>query len=518
MDNFDKTLSEEQSQRELQILYKISRTLDSSLNMEEVLYPILEFLYKYMNMNYGTITILHKKTGEISIESSYGLPPAQAKKIKYKLGEGVTGHVIMTGEPQIIQRKSESPLVLDRTKRGKGADTSFICVPIKVDNEVAGALSVDTPFKDEMSLQKDARFLSVIASMLAQAVKLRRQAQEEQEKLSEENERLRLELKEKFKPDNIIGNSHEMQIVYDQIAKIAKSDSTALIIGETGTGKELVASAIHYNSNRAKKPFVKVHCAALPENIIESELFGHCKGAFTGASSDRKGRFEMAEGGTLFLDEIGEISQIVQVKLLRALQEREIERVGDSTPIKVNIRLIAATNKNLAEMVANGKFREDLYYRLNVFPIYVPPLRMRKADILLLAEHFLKIYAEKQGRKISKISSKVSEILMAYKWPGNVRELENCIERAVLIAEGDTIEAMHLPPALQLATTKFSFQSPNEESDSASLETQVNAFERALIQEALEKNKYNVAATARALKSTPRIISYKINKLGIKYQ
>ncbi|HRU02442.1 MAG TPA: sigma 54-interacting transcriptional regulator, partial [Victivallales bacterium] len=361
MDNFDKTLSEEQSQRELQILYKISRTLDSSLNMEEVLYPILEFLYKYMNMNYGTITILHKKTGEISIESSYGLPPAQAKKIKYKLGEGVTGHVIMTGEPQIIQRKSESPLVLDRTKRGKGADTSFICVPIKVDNEVAGALSVDTPFKDEMSLQKDARFLSVIASMLAQAVKLRRQAQEEQEKLSEENERLRLELKEKFKPDNIIGNSHEMQIVYDQIAKIAKSDSTALIIGETGTGKELVASAIHYNSNRAKKPFVKVHCAALPENIIESELFGHCKGAFTGASSDRKGRFEMAEGGTLFLDEIGEISQIVQVKLLRALQEREIERVGDSTPIKVNIRLIAATNKNLAEMVANGKFREDLY-------------------------------------------------------------------------------------------------------------------------------------------------------------
>ncbi|HOK05393.1 MAG TPA: sigma 54-interacting transcriptional regulator, partial [Victivallales bacterium] len=238
----------------------------------------------------------------------------------------------------------------------------------------------------------------------------------------------------------------------------------------------------------------------------------------TGASSDRKGRFEMAEGGTLFLDEIGEISQIVQVKLLRALQEREIERVGDSTPIKVNIRLIAATNKNLAEMVANGKFREDLYYRLNVFPIYVPPLRMRKADILLLAEHFLKIYAEKQGRKISKISSKVSEILMAYKWPGNVRELENCIERAVLIAEGDTIEAMHLPPALQLATTKFSFQSPNEESDSASLETQVNAFERALIQEALEKNKYNVAATARALKSTPRIISYKINKLGIKYQ
>ena len=512
----EKIYNEEGSPRELQVLYKISRTLDSSLNMEEVLNPVLEILSMYMNMNYGTITILHRKTGDISIESSYGLSPSQARRVRYKLGEGVTGHVILTGEPQIIQRKSESPLILDKTKRGKSPDTSFICVPIKDGNEVVGALSVDTPFKEDFALQKDARFLSVVASMLAQAVKLRRMAQEENEKLSEENERLRMELKEKFRPDNIIGNSHEMQIIYDQIAKIAKSNTTALIIGETGTGKELVASAIHYNSDRAKKPFIKVHCAALPENIIESELFGHSKGAFTGALSDRKGRFELADGGTLFLDEIGEISLSVQVKLLRALQEREIERVGDSNPVKIDIRLIAATNKNLPEMVAQNKFREDLFYRLNVFPIYVPPLRMRKTDILLLAEHFMKIYSSQQKKKIIKISSKVCEALMAYKWPGNVRELENCIERAVLVAEGDSIELAHLPPALQLAPAVNEFNSGEDEHSLDSFEAQVNAFEKALIQDALEKTKGNVAAAARLLKTTPRIISYKMSKLNIK--
>jgi len=510
-DETERTYSEDASQRELQVLYQISRTLDASLDMEEILNPVLGILSRHMNMNYGTITILQRKTGDIFIESSYGLPPAQARKVRYRLGEGVTGHVILTGEPAIIPRKSESPLILDKTKRGKAPDTSFICVPIKVGQDVAGALSVDTPYQDEDELQSDARFLSVVASMLAQAVRLRRQAQEEHEKLSEENERLRLELKERFRPANIIGNSHEMQIVYDQIAKIAKSSSTALIVGETGTGKELVASAIHYNSDRAKKPFVKVHCAALPENIIESELFGHCKGAFTGAVAERKGRFEMADGGTLFLDEIGELSLPVQVKLLRALQEREIERVGDSNPIKINIRLVAATNKNLPEMIAQGKFREDLYYRLNVFPIFVPPLRLRKTDIVLLAEHFLKTYSEQQRKGINKMSPQIIERLMAYKWPGNVRELENCIERAVLVADGESLEPMHLPPALQMAQNA----SPADSESAGSLEGQVNALEKAIIEEALRNCKGNVAAAARNLKSTPRIISYKISRLGI---
>nr|HPN85398.1 sigma 54-interacting transcriptional regulator [Victivallales bacterium] len=436
------------SQRELQVLYQISRSLDVSLDLREVVNPVLEILSRHMNMNYGTITLLQRKTGEIFIESSHGLSQQQAKKVRYKLGEGVTGHVILTGEPAVIPRKSESPLILDKTKRGKAPDTSFICVPIKDGQEVVGAFSVDTPFRDERDLQSDARFLSVVASMIAQAVRLRRQAQEEQERLADENERLRLELKERFRPSNIIGNSHEMQMVYDQIEKVAKSNATTLIIGETGTGKELVASAIHYNSDRANKPFVKVHCAALPENIIESELFGHCKGAFTGAVSDRKGRFELADGGTLFLDEIGEVSMAIQIKLLRALQEREIERIGDSNPIKINVRFVAATNKNLQEMVAQGRFREDLFYRLYVFPIFVPPLRSRKADIVLLAEHFLKIYAKEQKKKVSKLSHQVIERLMSYKWPGNVRELENCIERAVLVADGECIETRHLPPTL----------------------------------------------------------------------
>jgi Nif-specific regulatory protein len=365
-------LNEPGSERELQLLYHVSRLLDTSLDLREIVSPVLEALAAHMNMNYGTLTLLNRKTGDILIEAAHGLSPQQARRGRYKLGEGVTGQVILTGEPAVIPRKSESPLLLDKTRRGKDADTSFICVPIKVGQEVVGALSVDQTFVPDANLQEDARLLSIIASLIAQAVKLRRIAQEERDRLAEENERLKQELRERFRPSNIVGNSHEMQQVYDQIAQVSKSNATVLILGETGTGKELVAHAIHYNSDRADKPFVKAHCAALPENLIESELFGHVKGAFTGAIADRKGRFEMAHGGTLFLDEIGDVPPAIQIKLLRVLQEREFERVGDTRTIKVNVRMLAATNRNLQEMVAQGKFREDLYYRLNVFPIYVP--------------------------------------------------------------------------------------------------------------------------------------------------
>jgi Nif-specific regulatory protein len=488
---------------ELELLQHISRILDASLDLRDIVSPVLEALTSHMNMQFGTLTLLNRQTGDILIEAAHGLSPQLARRVRYKLGEGVTGRVVLTGKPAIVPKTSESPDFLDRIQRGGRAETSFICVPILVGKEVVGALSADQAYRPDHDLSADARLLSILASMIAQAVKLRRTAQEEREKLERENERLRKELKERFRPANIIGNSHEMQLVYDQIAQVAGSSTTVLITGETGTGKELVAHALHYNSDRAEKPFIKVHCAALPEGVIESELFGHEKGAFTGAVSERKGRFELAHGGSLFLDEIGEISASLQIKLLRVLQERELERIGGTQTLKINVRLLCATNKDLEAQVREGRFREDLFYRLHVFPIYVPPLRSRKADIVLLADHFLDRYGRESGKKVRRLSSAAIDMLLSYHWPGNVRELENCIERALLVAEGDVIYPHHLPPTLQTAeATGYSLK--------GSLKDLVGAYECDLIADALKSTRGNVASAARKLGVTPRILGYKI--------
>jgi Nif-specific regulatory protein len=494
--------------KELELLYQISCLLDESMNLREVVNPVLEAVAKHVDMKFATLTLLNRKTGEIAIEAAHGLSVQQARKGRYRLGEGVTGRVVLTGEPAIIPKTSESGEFLDRTGRGKRAETSFICVPIRVGKEVVGALSVDEVSRPESVLKEDVRLLEIVASMIAQAVKLRQQAQEEREKLEAENQRLRSELKERFRPANIVGTSREMQIVYDQIAQVAKSQSTVLIVGETGTGKELVAHAIHYNSDRADRPFIRVHCAALPESIIESELFGHEKGAFTGAIGERKGRFELADGGTLFLDEISEISQALQIKLLRVLQEREFERVGGAKTLRVNVRVLAATNRDLMQQVKEGKFREDLYYRLHVFPIYVPPLRKRAADVVLLADYFLEKYSKETGRHVRRLSSAAIDMLMSYHWPGNVRELENCLERAVLVAEGDVIYPHHLPPTLQTAEATGT---PVH----GDLESLVSSYERDLITDALKSSRGNMASAARALGTTQRIIGYKVKLLSI---
>jgi Nif-specific regulatory protein len=495
--------------QELTLLYDLSRILDSSPDMAEVVNPVLETLVRNMDMQYATLTLLNRNTNDIMIEAAHGLSPQETQRGRYKLGEGVTGQVVLTGQPAIIPQTSESPLFLDKTRRGKSQDASFICVPIKLgQKDIAGALSVGRLYDPNIDLNEDVRLLTIVASIIAQAVKLRRAAEEERDRLARENQRLRAELQDRFRPSNIIGNSHEMQAVYDQIAQVSKSPTTVLIQGETGTGKELVAHAIHYNSNRADKPFVIAHCAALPESLIESELFGHVRGAFTGATADRVGRFEMAHGGTLFLDEIGELPPSIQIKLLRVLQERSFERVGSTKTIKVNVRLLAATNRNLQAMAGEGTFREDLFYRLHVFPIYVPALRKRKADIVLLADHFMEKYGKESERRIRRLSSAVIDMLMAYHWPGNVRELENCVERAVLVAEGDVIHPHHLPPTLQTAETGGA-------RPTGTLAKQVSAYEHDLIRDALKSSRGNIAAAARALGTTQRILGYKIRKYDI---
>jgi len=281
-----------------------------------------------------------------------------------------------------------------------------------------------------------------------------------------------------------------------------------LIRGESGTGKELIAQSIHYNSQRDDKAFIRVNCAAIPENLIESEFFGYEKGAFTGAVSRKKGRFELAHEGTIFLDEIGDLSAMTQVKLLRVPQEQEFERIGGTESIKVNVRVIGATNSDLEKRIEEGRFREDLYYRLNVFSIYLPPLRERKSDILLLADHFMLKYGRQQGKAIKRISTPAIDMLMRYHWPGNVRELENCIERAVLVCQDNVIHSYHLPPTLQTAESSGTL--PQQ-----SLEKAVMSYEKELIQDALKSSRGNKARAARLLDTTERILGYKINKYEI---
>jgi len=344
--------------------------------------------------------------------------------------------------------------------------------------------------------------------MIAANVKARREAASQRQALEDENIRLRHELEDRFRPENIIGNSGAMREVYSAIHQVAASDTTVLIRGESGTGKELVAHAIHYSSPRASGPFVKVNCAALSESLLESELFGHEKGAFTGAIQTRKGRIEEADGGTLFLDEVGDFSAATQVKLLRVLQERSFERVGSNQTRKANVRILCATNRDLEKLVEDNEFRQDLYYRINVFPIFLPPLRERKDDILLLADFFVERYAQRMNKDVRRISTPAINMMVAYHWPGNVRELENCIERAVLLSTDAVIHAHHLPPTLQTSDMSGTV-------GEGTLEDRVALFERDIIVDALKRTYGNMAAAARDLSTTPRILRYKVRHLGI---
>jgi Nif-specific regulatory protein len=497
--------------QELLLLFEISQSLDRSMDLRDVVGPVLESIAHNMGMMRGTLTLLNRDTGEIFIEAAHGLSDSQMERGRYRPGEGVTGKVVKTGRPAVVPHISDEPLFLDRTGARKGLrkeDVSFICVPIKLGNEVIGALSADRLFEEGVSFEEDVRLLSIIASMIAQAVRLRRSAQEERHRLLEENLRLQSQLEERFRPSNIIGNSKVMQTVYDLIEQVSKSDTTVLIRGESGTGKELVAHAIHFNSLRAVKPFIKVNCGALPESVVESELFGHEKGAFTGAIATRKGRFELANGGTIFLDEIGDLSPTTQIKLLRVLQEREFERVGGTATIKTNVRVITATNRNLEQLIAEGRFRQDLYYRLDVFPIHIPPLRERKTDIPLLADFFVEKYSKANSKVVRRISTPAIDMLMSYHWPGNVRELENCLERAVLLTSDQVIHGHHLPPTLQTAEASGT-------AHTGTLDGTLERVERDLLVDALKASRGNRAKAARALGISERIMGLRVQRFGI---
>ncbi|NLJ09969.1 MAG: sigma 54-interacting transcriptional regulator [Treponema sp.] len=512
---------------ELLLLLDITRTLDKHVELRSSLGPLLSLLEMRTALVRGMVTLLDRASGLLKIEEAPGLTEEEKERGKYRMGEGLVGKVFETGIPIVVPDLSKENRFLNRAGGRKKEDlvgVAYYCVPIKTGNQVLGTLSAERRLPEGYSehlLKADQKILESIAAIIADSAKLRERIQEEQYRLISlqgKNEidetSLPLAQIQNYKQGQgsaIIGTSKGIRSVLEQVALVAPSDATVLITGESGTGKELVASEIHRQSKRASQTFIKVNCAALPESIIESELFGHEKGSFTGALNQRKGRFELANGGTIFLDEIGDLSPQIQVKLLRVLQEREIERVGGSQPIKVDVRLIAATNRNLEADIKSGRFREDLFYRLNVFPIHIPPLRERKSDIILLADFFAEKYAQKNGKLIKRISSPALDLLSSYHWPGNVRELENCIERAVILSTDNVIHSYHLPPSLQSA------QSTQTE-PTTTLEAALSRLEKELIIEALKITGGNMAAAARRLGITERQMGLRVHHYAIPWK
>ena len=508
---------------EITTLYEIAKAINSSFDLEATMKRVLDILHGKMAMDRGTLCLLNQETNEIIIQVARGLSGKEIERGRYKVGEGITGRVVAAGEPIIVKNIGEEPLFLNRTRaRGdtKRTQISFLCVPIKLDGKTIGALSVDRLFQQDISFEEDLRLLTIIGSMVAQTVRIHQMVEKEKSRLQDENVRLRRELKKRFHPSNIVGESKRMQDIYDTLELVAKTKATVLLRGESGTGKELIAHAIHYHSDRSEKPFIKICCAALPETLLESELFGYEKGAFTGAAATKAGRFELANSGTLFLDEIGDIPLSTQVKLLRVLQEREFERLGGTQTLRVDIRLIVATNKDLEKEVREGRFREDLYYRLNVVPVFLPSLRERREDIPLLVNYFLERATNENNKKqVKYISDQAMEILMNYGWPGNVREIENAIERAVVLCKGDTLAPDLFPiPQDGQSPVLRAFHAPlgAEPTLPAVLPEAVEMLEKRMIASALQKTGGNQRRAAQLLGLTERMIGYKIKTYGIK--
>lgn len=532
---------------ELVTVYEVSKILNSSLDLHKTMHSVLNVLSSHLQMQRGMVALL-QEDGYLQVIAATGMDREEIAQGRFRSGEGVMGNILRSGMPAVVPDITKEALFLNRTgaRKGKGeAVISFIGVPIKAGRDIIGVLSFDRENDQEASRNfgSDVRFLSMLANLIGQTVRLHQKVAEDRANLLQEKMRLQTELHSKYSIDNVIGQSKIMQEVFAEVHQVAQSKSTVLLRGESGTGKEAIARAIHHLSPRKDKPFIKVNCAALSETLLESELFGHERGSFTGASQERKGRFELANGGTLFLDEIGDISPAFQTKLLRVLQEREFERVGGSKTIRVDVRLVAATNRNLEEAVAKGEFREDLYYRINVVAIFLPPLRERREDIPLLAEFFLK-QANQENDKHLKFSPEAMQALYNCQWPGNVRELNNCVERIAAMTQGNTVrkkdllcdrelcfssimwQQHHKHTVYPIASAPAAAEVPMREvpareiipqfADTAPSVAEAHGDpQKQQLIDALEKCGWVQAKAARLLGITPRQIGYAITKYGI---
>ncbi|MEN0067427.1 MAG: sigma 54-interacting transcriptional regulator [Myxococcota bacterium] len=483
--------------RTLALLADIDEACREGTDLDALLARVLRRLDQGLGWERPTIALLDPARDELLIEAALGLTPAEARRARWSLGEGRTGVVASTGEACVVD--SSDPLVLDKSGAGVPPERTFVAVPLAAADRVFGVLSGFRVPASPKAHHLATRDLQLVASLVSSRVQ---DAIEQRERHASDTPRHR------FQPRGLLGTSRAMREIFELIGRVAPSPTTVLLRGESGTGKELVARALHEYSPRSRRPFVAVNCAALPESLVEAELFGHERGAFTGAEQRRVGRFEAAHQGTLFLDEIGDLPIPMQVKLLRVLQSRVIERLGSTHSVDVDVRIIAATSRDLESMVAGSTFREDLYYRLNVFPIGLPALRDRKSDVLLLADHFVETFNRSHGKAVKRLATSAIDMLMAYHWPGNVRELENCIERAVLMARDDVILGHHLPPTLQL---------PAEATSEApmSLQSQLDRVEQDLVIDALKASRGNMAKAARALAITERQMGLRVRKYAL---
>ena len=515
------------AEQQLKALHKISVILSRSLNMEETLKQMLCCLHEMAGMQFGMVTLYNEERQGMLVQALHGVDPEitrDASKIKYRINEGILGNVQAKGESQVIAKVSQDPRFLDRLNL-YDYDLPLICVPLGSRSEPAGVLAAQPMTEDLSELAPRTRFLEMVANLILQTLQLSNSVQKEKQELQNRNDFLQAKATQHQLAPNLrqgadfmVGNTAAMQQIFEAVKMVAKFDTTVLVRGESGTGKELIATSIAANSPRSNAPFIKLNCAALPDNLLESELFGHEKGAFTGAVKMRKGRFELADGGTLFLDEIGEISASFQAKLLRVLQEGEFERVGGHNTIKVDVRIVAATNRPLELDVRSGDFREDLYYRLNVMPIQLPALREKLADLPDLARFLVAKIAKRQERTL-KISDGAIRLLMGHNWPGNIRELENCLERAAVMSESGLIDrdvvminqcgmqpAMPLHQESNQGLAQPVIQANNDNSE---------VDERQRVINALEQSGWVQAKAARLLGMSPRQIAYRIQTMNI---
>ncbi len=498
-------------------LYAVSRVLSRSLDYNDTLRDVLRVLHDEAELTRGLIAVVNPGSGKLNIHSIYSPNGMIQDDAQYGPGEGMIGQVLEQPRTIRLARVADEPRFLNRT-RVYDPELPFIAVPIKVAGELKGVLAVQPERPEDGLLDERATFVEMVANLIGQSLHLSTAVEQEKTSLLEERDSLRRTVRHQFGFENMVGRSAVMRRVFDQARLVAKWNTTVLIRGETGTGKELIANAIHYNSPRARNAFVKLNCAALPENLLESELFGHERGAFTGAVETRKGRFEQAHAGTLFLDEIGEVSAPFQAKLLRVLQEGEFERVGGSKTIKVDVRIIAATHRDLETAVEMGDFREDLFYRLNVMPLFLPPLRERIEDIPDIARLLLGKVGNDQRRKLT-LTDLAQRRLANHDWPGNVRELENCLERAAVLSEDGAIDVDLIRfPSARERTTPRPLRTASPPTAASPEEIDINdpdLSERERVIAALQQAGWVQAKAARILGMTPRQIAYRIQTLNI---
>jgi Nif-specific regulatory protein len=492
--------------RKLETLIEINTLINSNYtDGTSLLTQILESAMRLTEGDSSSLLLLSKETNTLNFEIALGAKGSAVKKHSLKPGEGIAGWVALHNTSLIVNDVESDPRFNAGIDKASGyRTTSILAVPMRVKDECVGVIEIINKKNQKYFDNEDLEWLEVFATQAGIAIQNARYFQKVQEELHYLSDQIHAEKGY----HSFVAKSKAIQDKLELVDKVAKTDSSVLILGESGVGKELFAEQIHLRSNRSLKPFIRVNCAALPEGILESELFGHVKGAFTDAVQSRKGRFELANEGTIFLDEIGDFPLKLQAKLLRVIQQKSFEKVGSSDTISVDVRIIAATNKDLETLVSKGEFRNDLYYRLNVLPILIPPLRQRAEDIPELADFFLKKFCRETNKSMRGFSEDAVEAMLSYQWPGNIRELENAVERACVIGKGPMVQAQDLLIGSTSSQGETAYSG-------MSLKEAINLFKKHYIQASLEENNWHQTETAKALDIQRTYLSRLIKELDI---